>query len=280
MPNKYIKKWDNKFIKNDLASLLIYFDYFSPWIPLPKIIKKYTVWRYIFYKIFRGMIMFIFATWLYKILYEVVTSEEDFIIKIIWEGNWWNTISLIKNNWELKIYKKVHNESVYEKEKLFYHTYCKNASNLLLLPKMTFLDENVIEMEFIQLKTFQKQISEWFLSFQESLDKFFIIKKELELLYEGQSLIHWDMWDPNIFFTSDGKIYLIDLSDNFHFSYQYDLYVLYKKIYFAYDKLSLTQKIAHTEFEKNFLKALEISKETLEILEEKYFENVEKKHHS
>lgn len=278
MQNKYLKKWNNKFIKNDISSLLLYFDYFSPWIPLPKVMKKYTFARYVFYKLFRAIIVLIFFTWLYKKLYEIVEMDEEFIIKIIGEGNWWNTVSLVKNNWELKIYKKVHSQEIYDKEKLFYNTYSKNSSNLICFPKMSFLDENIIEMEFIQLKTFEKQINEWYFSFQDSINKFFVLKKELQLLYKDNSLIHWDMWDPNIFFTQSWKIYLIDLSDNFEFSYHYDLYVLYKKIHFTYNKLLLTQKIINSIFEEDFLSVLEISKEELDIIEKKYFENVAKKH--
>lgn len=278
MKNKYIKKWSNKYIKNDLSSLLIYFDYFSPGISLPKFMKKYTILRYSFYKIFRFLIIGIFFTKLYHFLYEMIELDDDFIIKVQWEWNWSNTITLIEKDEAKVIYKKVYSQEIYQKEKLFYNTYKLNWSKNICLPQMIFLDNNVIQIEFIQLKTFEKLINEGYFSFKESVKKFFVLQKELELFYQNKSLIHWDMWDPNIFLSKSWKTYLIDFSDNFHFTYKYDLYVLYKKIYFAYNKLLLTQKVIDSVFEKDFLLTLWILKEELKKIENKYFENVSKKH--
>lgn len=277
MTFNYIQKWELKYIKDDLSSILLYFDYFSPGIHLPIILKNYQKIKYFFYKFFRIIIIVIFFTKLYKLVYKIIKEEENFIIKIIWEGNWLNTIQLVNINGEYKILKKVYNEEIYNKEKLFYDTYKNNISNIKL-PKCIFHKDNIIEMEFIKHKTFEKLINEWYVGYNESIQIFHTIKKQIPIFYGSHTLIHWDFGQPNIFFISPDIFYLIDFSDCFEFDYNYDLYVLYKKINFSFHKILLKQKVLQTKLKEDFIKSLWITQEKLEIIENRYFKNRNIKH--
>ncbi len=223
MKNKYIKNRDY-YIKEDLSSLLLYFDFFSQGLSL---VARYTdsvIVRKFVDIILRNVIIIAYYTKFYKLYYETVEIDDDAIIIIKRKGTWANTVKLVKTNGKLKIIKKTFDKEKYLKEKKFYETYKDNSSKIKL-PRCTFLEGNIIEIEFLHTKFFQRLVIDGTLNRDEAIMHFNKIKNELKLFYKNNNLIHGDLWLTNIYIDDD-KYYLIDYTDSHKNSYTYDLYLL------------------------------------------------------
>ena len=93
--------------------------------------------------------------------------------------------------YELKVIKKSFDKNSYLREEKFYQTY-KNSSSKLKLLKHVFLKENTIEIEFFKSKTLQRLINEGSINFEESLEHFNRIKKQINNLYKNETAkINW-----------------------------------------------------------------------------------------
>lgn len=242
MKNKYLVNsgYYKQYIKNDLNSLLLYFDHFSQGLFLPKYLSTPFI-RNITHKVLRAMVIFMYLSKLYKLIYKVELLNEDAIIIVKGQGLWRSTVRLIKVNDKLIILKKVHNNDVYLREKKFYEEY-KNNKSRIRLPKHTFLKDNKIEIEFIETKSFQRLIIDGTCNLDKTMDFYNDIKNELKIFYKNKpTLIHGDMYLSNIFIKND-KYYLIDYSDSYVSNYNYDYYVLLFSILASFFYISISDK--------------------------------------
>lgn len=241
MKNKYIK---NKayYIKEDLTSVLLYFDYFSQGLSL---VAKYTDSRLIRKFVdstLRIIIILMFYSKLYRIFYKTVEINDNAIIIIKRKGRWANTIKLVNSHGKLKIVKKTFDKQKYLNEKNFYEKYKDNPTQLKL-PRCKFLKDNTIEVEFIEAKFFQRLVIDGTLDFKKSLIHFKKIKRELKLLYKkDKNLIHGDLWLTNIYILGN-KYYFIDYTDSHIQSLNYDLYLLSYSLLSSFKKGFENKKI-------------------------------------
>jgi len=279
---KYIKK-GNKYIKNCLGSILLYYNYISPGFKLPKIIDC-RISRFFAHKILKFLIITVFFSKLYYLQYKIITINDDFIIKMVGKGEWSNEITLIERGGKLLILKKVKDNEIFEKEKTFYQTYYKNNSDILL-PKYKFNDNNIIEMEFIQSKSFERLINEGIISFKQALIFFNLFSKRLLVFYsknnKKDNLIHGDLGISNIFILSNkyDRVYLIDFSESFKFTYKYDLYVLLKSIFLNFGLIKNTDRVLNdTKVGTVFLEILNVDEKELESIENIFFKRRKEKH--
>lgn len=242
---KYIKK-GKKLIRNDLESILIYYDYFSPGIRLFRCVDFRLV-RYFFHKILRLAIIIMYFFKIYKLKFKVVKLDENFIIRIIGEGKWSNQVTIKKSKKEYLIYKKVSNKEIYERERRFYLLYNNNKSKIKL-PKHYFLKGNIIKIEFIMQKTMYKLIREGLISYKKAFRLFKKLCNEIDNLYNSQKrkkyIIHGDFGTPNIFINFKTNLfYIIDYSDSFSFYKVYDKYILYRTVLLSFNKIKFTENI-------------------------------------
>lgn len=265
---KYIKK-DNKYIKKDLTSLFLYYDFFSPGFRLKGMFNPF--WLKLFlHKVLKFVIFIVYITNLYRLSYEVIDLDEDFIIRILGKGEWANEIVLKESKGKLFIYKKVASAENYEKEKKFYNLY-KNNKSRIKLPKHVFLPNNLIQIEFIKAKTMQRLFWEGSLSNKKLRLFYQNIAKELPNFYKNnkrQYLVHGDFGFSNIFKdTEDKHYYLIDYSDSFVSDYFYDKYVLFRKVLLATKTIKVEDSIVGTHLSEDFKE-----------YEDLYFKRMKEKH--
>lgn len=277
---KYIKK-GNKYIKNCLESILIYYNYISPGFKLPKIIDC-RISRFLAHKIQNLLIIPIFFSKLYYLKYKIVTLNEDFIIKMVGKGDWSNEITLIERDGELLILKTVKDNEIFKKEKKFYQTYYKNNGEIRL-PKYKFNYTNIIEIKFIKFKTFERLMNDGMISFKQALIFFDLFSKELLVFYSNkkENLIHGDLGISNIFILSNkyDRVYLIDFSESFKFKYKYDLYVLLKSILLNFGLIKNTDRVLNdTKVGTVFLEKLNVDENELKIIENLFFKRRKEKH--
>lgn len=265
MKTKYIKK-DNKYIKENLSSVIIYFDYFSPGVLIPKILN-FELIKHIVHKLLRTLIIIIYITKAYRLIFKIELLSDDAIL--ILHGD--TTVKLIKNEGELKIVRKIKNRKAFLKEKLFYRLYKKNKSHIKL-PQSKFLKGNIVESEFIRSKTFQRLILEGQIDFNQALAHFAEIKKELKILYgDYATLVHGDLGLTNIFIVDD-HYFLIDYADSCRETFRFDLYILLYSIVLAFRRIELKQKSirAIKVFDKNITSILEVDNMRFNKMENKY----------
>lgn len=270
MKNRYIIN-KGYYIKDDLSSFLLYFDYFSQGLTLPKFVSN-TYIRKIAHTLLRIILIFSYISKLYRLNYPLIALRDNAIIIINGRGKWGSRIRLVKINGKFKIIKRVQSKQIYLKEKKFYTAYQNNAANIKL-PKHVFKKNNIIEMEFLRLKTFQRLILEGSFSLKKSLVHFDMIKKQIKLLYETESLVHGDLWPGNIFI--DGKTYyLIDFSDSHTNKLKYDLYTLLYSILSSYHYIKINEKTIaeYTANKISVSKLLEANNEELEYIEEQFIQ--------
>lgn len=270
MKNKYLISNDF-YILDGLYSYLIYFDYFlSPGFPLTKYIRNSNL-RKLVYLFIRAGVISLYISQLYKLRYQVVEVNEDALIIFKGPGKWGSIIKLIKKDGKLAITKKVHNKNIYSKEKRFYEKYKHNNSKLKL-PKHTFIENNTIEIEFLESKTFQKLIMDGSLTFEQSVDHYKKIKNEIKLFYGNKkTLIHGDLWPGNIF-PINNLYYLIDFGDSHKSNYRYDLYVLLCSIVSKYYNAKDNDPILthYLDLDIMFTKLLDTNMQQLKIIEEQF----------
>lgn len=271
--NTYILLRKGKhYIKNDLSSLLLYFDYFSNDIYLPSYFYgKFS--KRLAYAFLRFFIIFSFYTKLYLLIYKLTNVSDSALIIINGPGKSPNTIKLVEIKGRLMIIKKTFNKEAYEKEKKFYNMYKDTKSIYLRLPKHTFLKNNIIEIEFLKNKTFQRAVNDGTYTVKESLSHFYKIKKGLSLFYKNfPTLIHGDLFLTNIFIQND-KYFLIDYADSLSENLQYDLYLLLYSLAASYN---------HTLYRSKTIQKYSIDGKPVESvlgIEEKELLRIEKKYH-
>lgn len=257
------------YIKNDLQSLLIYYDFFSQGISFPKLKNQFIL--KIAHSLLRFSIIFMYITKFYLFIYKTTNLSEDALIIINGQGSWGSTIKLIKKNNKFKIIKKIRNANLYQKEKDFYNLY--NLSNFRIkIPKCIFLDNNIIEMDFINAKSFQRQAIDGSLSLKSSLLYFEDLKRELLKFYgEKETLIHGDLFLPNIY-IKDNNFYLIDFTDSHINTYIYDIYVLLFSILCSYNVIDINEKtlMQTSVYGKNVVDFLGITKNELAKVEKQF----------
>lgn len=258
------------YIKDDLTSLLLYFDYFSQGLSLPKQLGDPLI-RKLLHFVLRIFIIVLYITKLYTLLYKTTYLKENATIIIKGRGSWGSTIKLIKKKDKFKIIKILQNKNLYEKEKKFYNIY-KNKSTRIKLPKSRFLKGNVIEMEFLKLKSFQRLTIDGTLSFNQTIFHYNKLCEELISFYGNKrTVIHGDLFLPNIY-IGNSIYYLIDFTESQQDTYHYDLYVLLFSILSSYNLISFNEKTIkrfHLDG-KSIYKSLNIDYEKLLAIENKF----------
>ncbi|MBI5122779.1 phosphotransferase [Candidatus Roizmanbacteria bacterium] len=261
-------------VKYDLKSLLLCYDYFNHGIKLPRYID-YIFMRKILHYILRIIIIIAYVLNLYKLKYKTIILDENSIVIFKGKGEWANTVRLLEVDGGLKIQKITFDKQTYLREKNFY----KNNYLNFKLPKMYFKGNNIIEIEFLKVKSFQRLINDGSINLDNSIYHFNKIKKFFKLFYKNNhSLIHSDMSIENIFIKGN-NYYLIDFSDSRIDDIQYDLYVLLRSIIFSFnhDKVNKQKNIYSLEKEK-LSKLLKLNVEKI-IQFENQFINLDIKKH-
>ena len=156
MKNKYLII-NNNYVKNDLHSFIIYLDYFSIQQYLLSTSKYFQIQviRKIKFSIARLLMIMMYLLKIYQLRYKTEYLDDTAICIFKGQGEWGNIIKLIDDKGSLKIIKKVFNNSIYQQEQEFYNKYANNKS-LLQLPKHVFKPQNIIEIEFLKLKSLLK----------------------------------------------------------------------------------------------------------------------------
>lgn len=276
MKSEYILN-KNYYIKDDLASLLLYFDYFSAGINL----SKYTSINLIKKLIHSGLrlsVMVLYCLKIHKFFYEPVELDEDALIIVRGQGKWGSTVKLVKSNGKLKIIKKTFNTKNYLKEKKFYQTY-KNNSSKIKLPEYLFLKDNTIEIEFLKCKIFQRGVNEGSVSFKSAIRHYNFIKEELKKFYKTEkTLIHRDTDLTNIF-IKDSQYYLIDFTESRNDSYKYDFYNLLYAILYSFGYIANNEKSIINSKSKNIniLNLLDINTQELKVIEKQFIDSRKKR---
>jgi tRNA A-37 threonylcarbamoyl transferase component Bud32 len=241
---RYIKD-GSRLIRDDLNSILFYYEYFSVGLPLSRRIHNQLLKR-VLHKLFKILVYISYFTKAYRLKFKVVELGGSFVVKITGEGKGGNEIVLREENSNLYIYKKFKNKKAYEKEKEFYDKYSKGKAKLKL-PKHIFLDDNIVKIDFVGKKTLQKISSEGLFDYEELLKVFFEISKELPKFYTSQSdeyLVHGDLGLTNIFIDFEKDIYyVIDYGDSFKSDLNYDRYVLLRNILVASGKIGRDESL-------------------------------------
>jgi tRNA A-37 threonylcarbamoyl transferase component Bud32 len=221
----------NYYIRDDLRSIIIYFDYFSQGITLPTLLRAQLMKKAI-HKFLRIAVIAIYFTKLYKFAYSSLRLDDNSLIIMKSRGERNNTVKLVEQDRQLLIVKKVHDKKTFLKEKRFYNKYFRNSSRIKL-PKHTFHANNSIHIEFLRHKSLQRLAIDGTVNLTEALRHYQILKKELIKLYNDQSLIHGDLWLTNIVVTEE-NYFLIDYSESHSNNANYDLYVLLFSIFSAF----------------------------------------------
>ncbi len=276
MKNNYIVN-KGYFIKYDLNALLLCFDYFNHGLPLPKYID-FIFTRKILHRVARLLIIVAYFLRLYRFKYKIVTINDNATIILKGIGKWSSEVKLIKKGEKLKVIKKTFDNNIYQKEKEFYQKY-KNNSLKIKFPKCIFLKDNIIEMEFLKAKSFQRLIRDGSFNLSTSIAHFNEIKNNLKLLYnQDRTLIHGDLCPGNIFIHNN-YYYLIDFTDSHINKYQYDLYVLLEYILSTSSRVAIDKKtLANYSFNNILVRELlEITKGSLITIENQLIKYKEKR---
>ena len=252
MKNKYLitSGYYDIFIRNDLTSLLLYYDHFSQGLFLPKYLS-YSYIRKTIHFLLRIFIILIYLSNAYKVKYKTISMEENSLIVIKGKTAWSSTIKLVEENGALKITKQLHSKKLYLREKKFYNQY-KNVNSKVKLPKSVFLDKNIVETDFVKGKSLFRLINDGTLNYNQTLNQFSIIKDKLIKTFygKGRTLVHGDLDCGNIIMKGD-DYYIIDYSDAQQGYYYWDLYKLFFSMlasfhYVTYDQI-LLPKIINNE---------------------------------
>ncbi|HEX8965408.1 MAG TPA: RIO1 family regulatory kinase/ATPase [Patescibacteria group bacterium] len=276
MKNIYLN-YKGYYIKDDLKSLLLYYDFFSQGLSLPKQISHSFIQKSL-HRTLRLLIIILYITKIYLLVYKRVNLEDDAIIIIQGKGTWGSTIKLVEKNNEYKILKKVRNKKLFLKEKMFYDTY-KNTGTKIRLPECKFLSKNIIEMNFLKLKSFQRRTIDGTFNFKKSVMYYKDIRNELEKFYKNKrTLIHGDLFLPNIYIDNN-EYYLIDFTESHNETFQYDLYVLLFSILCSYGIIKLNEKTIKnsTVNGESTLNLLKININDLLSVEKKFIDYREKR---
>ena len=237
MKNAFIVKGE-KYIRKDVKSLLLYYDYFSPGIQLPKIIN-FRIAKFLTHKLLRTVIVLMFIFKFYKMFLKEVLLDDDAILIIKARGTLKNVVRLVESKRGYKVIKDMSNGNLNEEK--FYKMYKKNHSKIFL-PKSEFISKNVVRMEFIQQKTFHRLILEGRLSLQDSIEHFLKIKNQLKIIHKDNlQLIHGDFCPINILLNGD-IYYAVDFSDAHQDNYKYDLYTLLYSILLTHRTIPIGTK--------------------------------------
>lgn len=226
----------------------------------------------------RLMIIIAYIFKLYNIRYKIATLNEDALVIYKGKGKWYNTVKLIQINGQLKIIKRTSDKSAYVREKKFYQKYKNNSSNIKL-PNMKFCGNNLIEIEFLKMKSFQKKINDGSINLEIALSHHNKIIKHMQLFYKNKTtLIHSDFSTENIFIHNN-IYYLIDFADSRIDNIQYDMYVLLRSIIFTYNHSKINKKVdKYSLKEENLSTLLNISlKDTIRC--EDKFNTLDKRKH-
>lgn len=270
MKNRYIVS-NAFYIKDNLNSFLLYFDYFiTPGLSVKGYMKNKFLNR-IVYNMLRTIIVLLYISHAYTLRYKRVSLTDNALIIFKGSGKWGNLIKLVEDNGKLKIIKKVFNKNIFFKEKKFYEKYKSNRSRIKL-PICYFREGKIIEQEFLPFKSFRRSIIDGSFDIKKSLKHFQKLKKELSVFYgDKPTLIHGDLWLTNIFINKD-IYYLIDFSECFMNSPKFDLYVLLHSILASHQHINGDhEKIEHFQWEGEAVtKLLETNKEHVKKLEKQF----------
>lgn len=259
---RYLKD-GGRLIRDDLKSILFYYDFFSVGIPLSRRINNRFL-KKLLHRTFKILLYIAYFTRIYRLRFKAVELKDSFVVKLTGEGKGGNKIILKEENSNLYIYKTFKNKKTYDKEKKFYDKYSKNKSKLKL-PKHVFLEDNVVKIEFVKAKTLQKLLSEGSLNYKGFLKIYSEISKELSKFYlnqTGEYLVHGDLGLTNVFVNSEKEIYyVIDYGDSFKSDLNYDRYVLLRNILVEFGKIGRDESLLKEfpdlnldEYEKLFMK--------------------------
>lgn len=258
------------YIKNDLDSLLLYFDYFSQGLTLPKYLS-YPLIRKIVHILLRVFIVISYITRAYKLMYKITSLNDDAILVIKGRGKWGSSIRLVNKNGNLKIIKKVANRNIYLAEKNFYMSYVNNQTRIKL-PMHIFHKKNIIEIDFLRLKSFQRMILDGTCNVNKSMSHLKQIRNQIKLVYSSKpGLAHGDLWPGNIFIHKN-FYYLIDFSDSYTNSDLYDIYTLLYSVLSSCHYIKINEKtISDFTFNNmSILKLLNTTKKTLNKIEKEF----------
>lgn len=272
MNNYIINK--NYLIKNDLPTLLLYYDYFSVGINLPRILQ-YIMLKKIIHSLLRLFIYISYVSRLYLFFYKTINLDIEDLIVMKGVGKWKSTISLILDQGNLFIVKTT-TKIAYAKERKFY-THYENKKGKIVLPKYEFLKKNRIKIKFIKAKTLQRLINDGSLSFKEAINKYKNISDALGKFYnKNYNLIHGDTFPSNIF-VKDNKYYLIDFTESRFFDYRYDYYNLLFAILCSFNYISSNTKSLINYKKINVLQLLQVNVSELKTIEREFIIHREKR---
>lgn len=269
MKNNYIINKDF-YIKDDLSSFLLYYDYFSQGLSQ---LNRYTdspFIRKIFHHLLRGFILLTFYLKIYKYIYKSISLDENALIIIKRKGGWANTLKVFNKGKKLKVLKKSFNKDSYTREQNFYNKYKDNTTRIQLISH-TFLPDNFIEMDFVKAKTLQRLINEGEINFDQALNHFEIIREEIEEMYNTKSFVHGDLWLTNIFINNKGY-YLIDYTDAHNETIEYDLYIFLLSLLSSFKNYGTNREDPdfYSKKRETISKLLSISVEKIIDLENRY----------
>lgn len=240
MKNKYIVNKGFS-VRYDLKSLLLCFDYFNHGIILPKNLD-YIFTRRLIHYVLRCLIAIAFLLRLYKFFYKIVELNDNAIVIFKGKGQWSSTVKLVRKNNTFKIVKIPYDKQYFMKEKEFYKEYV-NQKSKIKLPTCTFTKDGLIEIEFLNTKSFQRLINEGSMNRKNALDHFNQIRKEYKKFYNiSLSLIHGDMSPENLFIKNK-NYYLIDFADSHMYTPHYDLYILIRSILFSFNNPNVNENM-------------------------------------
>lgn len=238
MKNNYIK-YKKYYIKENLESFLYYYKHFSLGVSLPKSINIVLL-KYLSNYILKIFIIIVYLFKIYKFKYKKISLNDNAYIIYKGKGKNCSIVKLYEQNGQLKIIKEIRNKKMYFKEKNFYNIYKNNKSNIKL-PKYEFINNNTIEIEFLNYKCFQRLINDGSLNLKTTLKHYDKIKNELKIFYGNKTLIHGDFWPTNIFINKD-VYYLIDFTYSENNNRKYDLYVLLFSIFASFNFININNK--------------------------------------
>lgn len=255
MNNVYLKYGDI-YIKNDLGSFLLFYDFFYELkVQRYNFIDRVSLFVYYCQKLFLSTVFFLRIP---RLVCKSVHFEENFIIKKEGSGGFGSDLFLFKTSTGYEIKKKFFSTEIYRIYKKYYLSFYKNTSKIIL-PKTTF-DDNVLmaTVEFLALPSLMKLRTTGRLSFNELIVISGELNKELDKMYgsEELGLVHGDFSIINILPSGD-KYYLIDYADAFEYKKKYDKYYLIKSILkhagiknIGYDLASKYLTLSQAEFKE------------------------------
>jgi len=255
MNNRYLKYRDF-YIKNDLGSFLLFYDFFYELK-----VERYNFIdpvRLFLYYCQRFFLLSIFFLKILRLICKLVHLEEDFIIKKEGSGNFGSDLFLFKTSAGYEIKKKFFSPEVYRIYKKYYLSFYKNSSKIIF-PETTFDDNGLMAtVEFLALPSLMKLRTTGRLSFNKLVAIAGELNQELDKMYgSGElGLVHGDFSIINILPNKD-KYYLIDYADAFEYKRKYDKYYLMKSILkhagvesVGYDLMSKYLTLSQVEFKE------------------------------